>query len=64
MKFYKEIRNGGEVDLKRLPRVLGLTATIIMGKGDVDNVGNEVKLAEDRLCAKAVTYYRYEEVMK
>ena len=45
-----------------IPRVLGLTATIINGKKV--HVAKEVEDMEKRLCAKALTYHRYEEVLK
>lgn len=56
--------NNGQLDLNVLPRILGLTATIICGKGKCYDVEKEVEEAEKRLCAKAVTSRRYEEVLK
>ena len=62
MNRYRECVQNGRVDFDRVPRILGLTATIILGKKN--RVESEVREAEDRLCAKAVTYHEYEKVME
>jgi len=59
MDIYKQPRETGY----ELPRILGLTATII--KGIPKNpVLTEIKKMEETLAARAVTYREYEKVLE
>jgi hypothetical protein len=48
----------------QLPRVLGLTATIIRGIKNVHNIPEDVLIMEKSMHCRAVTYHDYEEVLK
>ena len=65
MEKYRQVREdqgGSSVDL---PRILGLTATIINGKGSKkDSVQFQVEEAERKICARTASYHEYEEVLK
>jgi ERCC4-related helicase len=66
MKDYcKAIKDGGIVD-KTVPRVLGLTATIIKGMGKLSKefICEEVSDIEKKFHAVAVTHSNYEEVLR
>ncbi|ODN02769.1 Endoribonuclease Dicer 3, partial [Orchesella cincta] len=61
MKGYAEKRESCPKDV---PKVLGLTATIIIGKSKVADIPKEIKDIEKLLCCKAVTHRNYEEVLR
>lgn len=61
MAMYKTY---GQNTVGETPRVLGLTATIIKGKGNLGEIPTEVREVEETMCAKAVTYHDYEEVLR
>jgi len=62
MVQYREIGSGDKT--YKLPRVLGLTATIIRGVGKQEFIPWDVKEVETNMCAKAVTYFNQAEVLK
>lgn len=47
-----------------VPKVLGLTATIIKGQSKTEKIPTDVSEIEKLLCCKAVTHRNYEEVLK
>lgn len=62
MRLYGErLSNKG---LSNVPKVLGLTATIIKGKSKADRIPWDIEEIEQLLCCKAVTHRNYEEVLK
>ena len=63
MKHYWERKSK---DYQSLPRILGLTATIINGGNtstEKVEIKNSIKEIENRFDAKAVTHHKYEEVL-
>ncbi|CAL8072085.1 unnamed protein product [Orchesella dallaii] len=64
MKNYGERRVGNDLSACGLPKVLGLTATIIIGNSKIEEIPKEINDIEKLLCCKAVTHRNYEEVLK
>jgi endoribonuclease Dicer len=64
MGFYKDAIKQGKIPGETLPRVLGLSATIIIGNSDEGKISQEIKEIQERLMSKAITYRDYGEVLK
>lgn len=61
MKWYGERKENHSLEL---PKVLGLTATIIKGQSSKEAIPKDIKDIEKRLCCKAVTHRNYEEILR
>ncbi len=60
-----EISSVSEIESKGLPKVLGLTATIInSGHLNASEIETDIKYIESRLCCRAYTSKNYDEVLK
>lgn len=46
-----------------LPRVVGLSATIVVGNSTVQQIEGDIKEIEERFCSKALTFHNYSEVL-
>lgn len=61
--YGKEFREN-KVPGVNLPRVIGLSATIVIGNSKVEKISEEIIDMERKLCCKAITYHDYEAVLK
>lgn len=61
--YGKSAASGGIIG-ETLPRVLGLTATIVKGNSKIENIPTEIERIQNLICATATTYHNYEEVLK
>ncbi len=54
-----------EIVSKGVPKILGLTATIIStGRSEPESIDKDIKQIENTLCCKVYTHRNYEEVLK
>lgn len=60
MHGYRDAQTSG----MSVPRVLGLTATIVKGKAKKDSLNTAIDVIEKNLCSQAVTHPNFEEVLK
>ena len=58
-KTYEALSNKSSV-----PRILGLTASVVKTARSEDITDSRVAIIERRLCCKAVTYHDIEELVK
>ncbi|XP_021945451.1 endoribonuclease Dicer [Folsomia candida] len=65
MGFYKKEYNNGKRPGTDLPRVIGLSATIVVGnRYEVDKISDDISEIESKLCSKAITYHDYKAVLR
>jgi len=61
MKLYRKLFEKG---LVKLPRILGLTATVVKKNLIAAGLASEIEKIEKGLCSKAVTYEDFHEVLE
>lgn len=65
MSNYREAMEHGLIPGVDLPRVLGLSATLINTvRTDVKRIPEDIKTIERNLCSRAITHHNYEEVLR
>ena len=61
MKLYRKLC---ENEAGSIPRVLGLTATVVKKNVSAGRLADEIERIEKGLCSKAVTYEAYQDVLE
>ncbi|XP_021960857.1 endoribonuclease dcr-1 [Folsomia candida] len=64
MGVYRDEFKTGKRPGKELPRVIGLSATIVVGNSKVNRIAQNISEIETRFCSKAVTYHDYQSVSR
>lgn len=65
MESYRRMTSSKFTKSTTLPRIIGLSATIVIGSPkSPKEVSDGIRIAEEKFCAKAMTYHDYMEVMK